>query len=111
MSGQTQQVQAGERVGLPGRLRGMLAELAAARPEGLSEADLLEVITLGEALKGSLAGVQARATACCVEGRDARVAEMGAARVEDQCAPASPGIVDVTWRPCCHLVARRRGTR
>lgn len=75
MSGQTQQVQAGERVGLPGRLRGMLAELAAARPEGLSEADLLEVITLGEALKGSLAGVQARATARFVAERDARIGE------------------------------------
>ncbi|WP_420795267.1 DUF222 domain-containing protein [Janibacter hoylei] len=53
----------------------MLAELAAARPEGLSEADLLEVITLGEALKGSLAGVQARATARFVAERDARIGE------------------------------------
>lgn len=59
----------------PARLTSALEHLSAARVEGLSEAQLLEVITVLEATKGAAAALQARATARFVEDRDALVAE------------------------------------
>ncbi|WP_169797354.1 DUF222 domain-containing protein, partial [Janibacter limosus] len=60
---------------LPDRLAASLKVLSAARAEGLSEAELLEVVSVLEATKGAAAALQARATARFVEDRDARVAE------------------------------------
>ena len=61
-----------------GRLRAVLAELSATAVDGLTEVELLDVVSVLEAAKGAAAAVQARATACFVEERDARVAEMAA---------------------------------
>lgn len=58
---------------LTDRLAACLEELSAARPEGLSEAELLEVVSVLEATKGAAAALQARATARFVETRDAGV--------------------------------------
>lgn len=62
-------------VALPDRLAASLEALSAARPEGLSQAELLRVVSLLEATKGAAAALQARATARFVDDRDARVAE------------------------------------
>ncbi|CAM3945004.1 HNH endonuclease [Janibacter anophelis] len=64
--------------GLPDRLRAAAEALSAARPEGLDESELLEVLTALEATKGAAAALQARVTAQFVEQRDARVAEQRA---------------------------------
>ena len=64
---------------VPGRLRAVLAEVSATGVDGLTEVELLEVVTLLEMTKGAAAAAQARATARFVEERDARVAEMAAA--------------------------------
>lgn len=69
------------RESLPGQLAASLAALSTARPEGLSEAELLAVVSVLEATKGAAAALQARATAIFVEGRDARVAQECAAGV------------------------------
>lgn len=66
----------GQDTSLPTRLAAALAELSAASAEGLSEADLLEVVSVLEATKGAASALQARATAAFVEDRDIRVAEM-----------------------------------
>ncbi|WP_165399568.1 DUF222 domain-containing protein [Janibacter limosus] len=60
---------------LPDRLAAALEVLSGARAEGLSEAELLQVVSLMEATKGAAAALQARATAMFVEDRDARVAQ------------------------------------
>lgn len=57
------------------RLSVSLKELSATRPEGLSEAELLELVSVLEATKGAASALQARATAVFVEDRDARVAQ------------------------------------
>lgn len=64
----------GVEISLPGVLVASLSMLSAARPEGLSEAELLEVVSVWEATKGAAAALQARATARFVEGRDEQVA-------------------------------------
>lgn len=60
---------------LPDQLDGVLGALGAAAIDGLSEADLLHVITTLEATKGAAAALQARATARFVEDRDALAQE------------------------------------
>lgn len=60
---------------LPSRLDDALAALGAAAIDGLSEADLLHVVTTLEATKGAAAALQARATARFVEDRDAVAAD------------------------------------
>ncbi|WP_277452002.1 HNH endonuclease signature motif containing protein [Janibacter sp. DB-40] len=55
---------------LPDQLDDVLGALSAAAIDGLSEADLLDVITTLEATKGAAAALQARATARFVEDRD-----------------------------------------
>lgn len=55
---------------LPDQLDDVLGALGAAAIDGLSEADLLHVITTLEATKGAAAALQARATARFVEDRD-----------------------------------------
>lgn len=60
---------------LPGRLAATLELLTSARPDGLSEAELLRVVAVLEATKGAAAALQARSTAQFVEERDERVAE------------------------------------
>lgn len=66
------------RTTVPERLGAALAELSATAVDGLTEAELLEVVAVLEMTKGAASAVQARATACFVEERDARVAEMTA---------------------------------
>lgn len=80
---------------LPGQLAASLEALSAARPEGLSEAELLRVVSLLEATKGAAAALQACATAMFVEDRDARVAQD---RVDE--------VISAREASC-----RRRGTR
>ncbi|NYF99378.1 HNH endonuclease signature motif containing protein [Janibacter cremeus] len=60
---------------LPDQLDDVLRALSAAAVDGLSEADLLRVITALESTKGAAAALQARATSRFVEDRDSRAAE------------------------------------
>ncbi len=55
---------------LPDQLDDVLGALGAAAVDGLSEADLLHLITTLEAMKGAAGALQARATAHFVEDRD-----------------------------------------
>ncbi|KRE36922.1 hypothetical protein ASG73_11395 [Janibacter sp. Soil728] len=80
---------------LPDRLAAALGVLSGARAEGLSEAELLQVVTVCEATKGAAAALQARATARFVEDRDARVAQ-----------DRADGVVSAREASC-----RRRGAR
>ncbi|QBF47072.1 HNH endonuclease [Janibacter limosus] len=80
---------------LPDRLAAALEVLSGARAEGLSEAELLQVVTVCEATKGAAAALQARATAMFVEDRDARVAQ-----------DRADGVVSAREASC-----RRRGAR
>jgi hypothetical protein len=80
---------------LPGQLAASLEALSAARPEGLSEAELLRVVSLLEATKGAAAALQARATARFVEDRDEQVAR-----------DRADGVVSAREASC-----RRRGAR
>lgn len=60
---------------LPDQLDDVLGALGAAAVDGLSEADLLHVISTLEATKGAAAALQARATGRFVEDRDVLAAE------------------------------------
>src|SRR5699024_8919260 len=63
---------------LPDVLDDVLGALGTASVDGLSEADLMQVITTLEATKGAAAAVQARATARFVEDRDELTQEAAA---------------------------------
>lgn len=85
----------GVEISLPGVLAASLSMLSAARPEGLSEAELLEVVSVCEATKGAAAALQARATAMFVEERDEQIAR-----------DRADGVVSAREASC-----RRRGAR
>lgn len=80
---------------LPDRLAASLEALTEARAEGLSESDLLRVVTVLEATKGAAAALQARATVVFVEDQDTRVAQ-----------DAADGVVSAREARCRRRAAR-----